>query len=153
MASPRITAHQFRQARSLVSRVRLALSSPRNTVRGCHDRGPGGNYDPAAAKWASAEHECREILVVRSGRGGRQPAEQVLAELEPMISALIKENHELHRQIDKLSKQTVGTASRTVERCLAVPGASDQRQPGRPHGDRSKGVGRRQHPRPGQGAR
>jgi hypothetical protein len=35
-----------------------------------------------------------------------------------MISALIKENHELHRQIDKLSKQTVGAASRTVERAL-----------------------------------
>jgi len=26
-----------------------------------------------------------------------------VAELEPMISALIKENRELHRQIDKLS--------------------------------------------------
>ena len=55
---------------------------------------------------------------VRSGRGGRQPAEKVLAELEPMISALIKENHELHRQIDNLSKQTVGAASRSVERAL-----------------------------------
>jgi hypothetical protein len=41
-----------------------------------------------------------------------------LAELEPMISALIKENRELHRQIDKLSKQTVGAGSGTVERAL-----------------------------------
>jgi hypothetical protein len=54
----------------------------------------------------------------RSSRGQRQPTEQVLAELEPMISALIKENRELHRQIDKLSKQTVGADSGTVERAL-----------------------------------
>ena len=62
MRLPWITAYQFRQVHSLVRRVRLALSSPRNTVRGCHDGGPGGNYDPAAAKWAHAEHECKEIL-------------------------------------------------------------------------------------------
>jgi hypothetical protein len=43
---------------------------------------------------------------------------QVLAELEAMISALIKENRELHRQIDKVSKQTVGTASGPAERAL-----------------------------------
>jgi hypothetical protein len=54
----------------------------------------------------------------RSGRAGRQPADQVLAELEAMISALIKENRELHRQVDKLSKQTVGATSRTAERAL-----------------------------------
>jgi hypothetical protein len=53
-----------------------------------------------------------------SGRGGRQPADQVLAELEAMVAALIKENRELHRQIDKLSKQTLGAASRTTERAL-----------------------------------
>jgi hypothetical protein len=53
-----------------------------------------------------------------SGRGARQPAAKVLAELEPMISALIKENRDLHRQIDKLSKQTVGAASGPVERAL-----------------------------------
>jgi hypothetical protein len=54
----------------------------------------------------------------RSSRGGRQPAEQVLAELEPMISILIKENRELRRQIDRLSKQSVRAASGTVERTL-----------------------------------
>jgi hypothetical protein len=53
-----------------------------------------------------------------SSRGARQPADQVLAELEPMISALIKENRELHRQIDKLSKQSVGAASGPVQRAL-----------------------------------
>ena len=41
-----------------------------------------------------------------------------MAELEPMISALIKENRELHRQIDKLSKQSVGAASGAMERAL-----------------------------------
>jgi hypothetical protein len=35
-----------------------------------------------------------------------------------MISALIKENWELHRQMDKLSNQTVGAASGTAERVL-----------------------------------
>src|SRR2546421_11450008 len=55
---------------------------------------------------------------VRSRRGSRQPAESALAELEPMISLLIKENRELHRQIDKLSKQTVGAASGTMDRAL-----------------------------------
>src|SRR5256885_11730517 len=53
-----------------------------------------------------------------SSHGARQPADQVLAELEPMISALIKENRELHRQIDKLSKQSVGAASGPVQRAL-----------------------------------
>jgi hypothetical protein len=54
----------------------------------------------------------------RSGRPGRQPADQVLTELEAMISALIKENRELQRQIDKLSKRTVGATSGTAERAL-----------------------------------
>jgi hypothetical protein len=35
-----------------------------------------------------------------------------------MISALIKENRELHRQIDKLSRQTLGGPSVTAERIL-----------------------------------
>src|SRR6266568_6002340 len=54
----------------------------------------------------------------RSNRRARQPADQLVAELEPMISALIKENRELHRQIDKLSKQAIGAASGAVERAL-----------------------------------
>ena len=53
-----------------------------------------------------------------SSRGARKPPNQMLAELEPMISALIKENRELHRQIDKLSRETVGVASAAVERTL-----------------------------------
>jgi hypothetical protein len=54
----------------------------------------------------------------RSSRGGGQTAEQALSELEPMISALIKENRRLHREIDKLSRQTVGAASAPMERTL-----------------------------------
>jgi hypothetical protein len=51
-----------------------------------------------------------------------------------MISALIKENRELHRQIDKLSKQTVGAASGASERALRslerrVRGSLDGRTP------------------------
>jgi hypothetical protein len=57
-----ITANRLRQARSLVSRVRLALSSPSNAARGCHDAGPGGNYDPAARGRLLTEGR-----VVRSG--------------------------------------------------------------------------------------
>jgi hypothetical protein len=37
-----------------------------------------------------------------------------------MISALIKENHEPHRQINRLSKQSVGAASGNVERVLRL---------------------------------
>jgi hypothetical protein len=60
----------------------------------------------------------RRASPIRSRRVGRQSAEQALAELEPMISALIKENRELHRQIDKLSKQSVGAGSAAAEHAL-----------------------------------
>src|SRR2546421_2896005 len=53
----------------------------------------------------------------RSG-GSRQPTEQVLADLDRMISALIKENGELHRQIDRLSRQASGGTSGAAERAL-----------------------------------
>jgi hypothetical protein len=52
------------------------------------------------------------------GRGRRQPTEGVLADLDRMISALIKENRDLHRQIDKLSKLAVGAGSGIAERAL-----------------------------------
>jgi hypothetical protein len=52
------------------------------------------------------------------GRGLRQPTEGVLADLDRMISALIKENRGLHRQIDKLSKRAVAGGSRSAERAL-----------------------------------
>ena len=44
--------------------------------------------------------------------------EQVLAELEPLVSALIRENRELRRQLDKLSREPAGAASAAVDRTL-----------------------------------
>jgi hypothetical protein len=42
----------------------------------------------------------------------------VVADIDRMISALIKENRDLQRQIDKLSRQAAGAASGTAERTL-----------------------------------
>jgi N-methylhydantoinase B/oxoprolinase/acetone carboxylase alpha subunit len=52
----------------------------------------------------------RSSSATRRSRGSRQPTEQVLADLDRMISALIKENGELHRQIDRLSQVRIGRA-------------------------------------------
>jgi hypothetical protein len=52
----------------------------------------------------------------RSNRGGRQPAEEIVTEPEPMISALIRENRD--RQIDELSRQTAGGSLALSERAL-----------------------------------
>jgi hypothetical protein len=54
----------------------------------------------------------------RRSRGVRQPTERVLSELDQMVSALIKENRELHRQIDQLSRRAIGATSGTAERAL-----------------------------------
>jgi hypothetical protein len=62
------------------------------------------------------------------GPHGRQPSLQrvsetakrksLLSSTDQMISALIKENRDLHRQIDKLSKLAVGAGSGIAERAL-----------------------------------
>ena len=86
------------------------------------------------------------------GRGLRQPTEGVLADLDRMISALIKENRDLHRQIDKLSKLTVGAG-------LGSPSApygpsSAESAALWAGGGRAVAVARqRQHPRAGDEAR
>ncbi|PZR88879.1 MAG: hypothetical protein DLM67_19895 [Candidatus Nephthysia bennettiae] len=41
-----------------------------------------------------------------------------MADLDRMISLLIKENRDLHRQLDKLSQQAGGASSGTAERAL-----------------------------------
>jgi hypothetical protein len=61
---------------------------------------------------------ARASSSTRRGRGARQTTEHVLADLDRMVSALIKENRELSRQIDRFSSRAVGTASGTVERTL-----------------------------------
>jgi hypothetical protein len=60
----------------------------------------------------------RTSSATRRSPGSRQPTELVLADLDRMISALIKENRELHRQIDRLSRQASGGTSGTAERAL-----------------------------------
>jgi hypothetical protein len=62
--------------------------------------------------------DAKPTSASRRGRGLRQPTEGVLADLDRMISALIKENRELHRQIDKLSRQAVSASSGPAERAL-----------------------------------
>ena len=62
--------------------------------------------------------EGRTSSATRRSSGSRQPTERVLADLDRMISALIKENGELHRQIDRLSRQASGGTSGTAERAL-----------------------------------
>jgi hypothetical protein len=69
-----------------------------------------------------------------------------------MISALIKENRDLHRQIDKLSKQAVGAGSGIAERTLRslqrrISGTVDG------GGRAMAGARRRQHQRAGDVAR
>ncbi len=54
----------------------------------------------------------------RRRRGANQPTEVVLADLDQMISLLIKQNRELHRQLDKLSQQAGGASSGASERAL-----------------------------------
>jgi pimeloyl-ACP methyl ester carboxylesterase len=48
----------------------------------------------------------------------RQPIEEVVADLDRMVSALIEENRELRRQVDRLSRQAARGISGTVERAL-----------------------------------
>jgi hypothetical protein len=67
---------------------------------------------------AVPKSDVRPTGANRRARGLRQPTEGVLADLDRMISALIKENRDLHRQIDKLSKQAVGAGSGIAERAL-----------------------------------
>ncbi len=67
---------------------------------------------------AVENRDAKPSSATRRSRGVRQPPESVLADLERMISTLIKENRELHRQIDKLSRQAVGAASGNAERAL-----------------------------------
>jgi N-methylhydantoinase B/oxoprolinase/acetone carboxylase alpha subunit len=62
--------------------------------------------------------DVKPSSATRRSRGVRQPTQSVLADLDQMITALIKENRELQRQIDKLSRQALGATSGTAERAL-----------------------------------
>jgi N-methylhydantoinase B/oxoprolinase/acetone carboxylase alpha subunit len=67
---------------------------------------------------AQRSSDVKPSSATRRSRGARQPTQSVLADLDRMISALIKENRELQRQIDKLSRQALGATSGTAERAL-----------------------------------
>jgi hypothetical protein len=54
----------------------------------------------------------------RRSRGPREPLDRVLTQLDQMISALIKENRDLKRQIDRASRQTISDTSGTADRLL-----------------------------------
>jgi pimeloyl-ACP methyl ester carboxylesterase len=54
----------------------------------------------------------------RRSRAARQPIEEVLADLDRMISALLEENRELRRRVERLSRQAEGVGSGKVERAL-----------------------------------
>jgi N-methylhydantoinase B/oxoprolinase/acetone carboxylase alpha subunit len=62
--------------------------------------------------------DVKSSSATRRGPGVRQATESVVADLDRMISALIKENRDLQRQIDKLSRQAISATSGTAERTL-----------------------------------
>ena len=67
---------------------------------------------------AVGSNDVKSSSATRRRQRVRQPTQSVLADLDRMISALIKENRELQRQIDKLSRQALGATSGTAERAL-----------------------------------
>jgi hypothetical protein len=67
---------------------------------------------------AVGSNDIKSSSATRRRQRVRQPTQSVLADLDRMISALIKENRELQRQIDKLSRQAFGATSGTAERAL-----------------------------------
>ena len=88
---------------------------------------------------AVGSNDVKSSSATRRRQRVRQPTQSVLADLDRMISALIKENRELQRQIDKLSRQALGATSGTAERALrsiqrrissAVGGRATTRRPG-----------------------
>jgi hypothetical protein len=54
----------------------------------------------------------------RRTRAPREPLDRVLAELDRMISALIKENRDLKREVERASRQGIATSSGTADRLL-----------------------------------
>ncbi len=72
--------------------------------------------------------DVKPSSATRRSRGARQPTERVLVDLDRMISTLIKENRELHRQIDKLSRQAVG-ATLGLPSALYAPSSAESAAP------------------------
>jgi pimeloyl-ACP methyl ester carboxylesterase len=62
--------------------------------------------------------EVRPRSATRRSREARAPIERVLADLDRMVTVLIKENRELTRQVDRLQKRAAGATSETLERAM-----------------------------------
>ena len=54
----------------------------------------------------------------RSARAQRAPLENILADIDRMITVLINENRDLQRQVDRLSRTTAGAPSAAADRIL-----------------------------------
>ena len=54
----------------------------------------------------------------RRSRAPREPLDRVVSQLDQMVSALIKENRELRRQVERASRQTAGDTSGAADRIL-----------------------------------
>jgi pimeloyl-ACP methyl ester carboxylesterase len=68
---------------------------------------------------AVRNRDVNQPSATRRSRRARQPIEAVVAELDRLVSALIKENRDLRRQVDRLSRQAAaGITSASVERTL-----------------------------------
>ncbi len=82
----------------------MAAAQETSTTRRRRRTGPNSDLNPPSA--------------ARRRQGVRQPADTVLADLDRMISALIKENRDLRRQLDKLSRQAGGATAGRAARAL-----------------------------------
>jgi pimeloyl-ACP methyl ester carboxylesterase len=67
---------------------------------------------------AGRNREARSPSATRRSRGAQRPIEEVLSDLDRMISALINENRELRRQAERLTRQVPDATPATVERSL-----------------------------------
>jgi hypothetical protein len=69
----------------------------------------------------------------RRSRGPREPLDRVVSQLDQMVSALIKENRDLRRQVERASRQAMGDTTgaadrilRSIQRRISRAGESDR---------------------------
>jgi pimeloyl-ACP methyl ester carboxylesterase len=87
----------------------VALSHPQELA----DR-----LEAAAAEKATATRRRRRQARTRRAARAREPIEEVVADLDRLVSALINENRELRRHVERLRRQAVDALPATVERTL-----------------------------------
>jgi pimeloyl-ACP methyl ester carboxylesterase len=94
-----------------------ALSYPEDLADRLEAAG-AAEQTPARHRRAVRNPDAEAPSARRRRPGPRQPIEQVVADLDRMISALIEENRRLRRQVDQRSRQTADAPSVAVERTL-----------------------------------